>query len=278
MSLRLSPLLLASLGFFVFVAGALRTQEVAYYNDVLVGDRVVIGAPVLLSLYAGDRFLAANLEVMRLSATGMSGRGVDSGYLVRAQAVVSELNSCHEDNYYLANGLLTWGGAVSEGDEILRRAMVCRFWDGVPAFFYGVNRAFFDHDTVAAMKALEVAAQRWPENAAPLRKLAIMLKVESFADENLAMNYLQQQRDKAEDAKLRDLLGKRVIRLKGLIDLRAAQRHYESVHGKLESLQQLVSSGELKALPDDPLHLGYELRDGRIEMRRLRVAGVEGQP
>lgn len=61
-------------------------------------------------LYGGDRFLAADLELIRLSATGMDNGSTDAEYLIRAQRVVAELNPCHEDNYYLANGLLAWGG------------------------------------------------------------------------------------------------------------------------------------------------------------------------
>jgi hypothetical protein len=39
--------------------------------------------------------------------------------------VVVQLNPCHEDNYYQGNALLTWGGAVAEGNELLKRATDC---------------------------------------------------------------------------------------------------------------------------------------------------------
>ncbi len=231
-----------------------------------------------MALYGGDRFLAANLEVIRLAATGVSDGAADARYLVRAQRVVSELNPCHEDNYYLANGLLTWGGAVAEGNEILRRAIECRFWDGMPGFFYGINLSFFDRNADEAARVLEESATRWPENAAALRKLAVMLRVEKFSDERLALEYLTLQRDAAVDLQLREMLDRRVVRLQGLVDLRAAQHRYEVLHGPLGDLTQLVSSGELLAFPDDPLGLGYELREGRIELRKLKIAGLEEQP
>ena len=193
------------------------------------------------------------------------------------ERVVAQLNACHEDNYYLANGLLTWGGAVAEGNEVLRRAMNCRFWDGIPPFFYGVNLAFFEKDKTQAVQALELSAERWPENAVTLRRMAIMLRAEALADERLAVNYLMQQRDTTHDPKLREMLDKRVIRLQGLIDLRAAQRRYEEAHGPLQDFQQLVDSGEMAMLPQDPLRLGYELRDGRIEFRELKIPGMENQ-
>jgi len=246
--------------------------------SAFTADRVVIPAPLLVVLHGGDRFLAADLETMRLAATGLDDRGVDTDYLVRAQHEVARLNPCHEDNYYLANGLLTWGGAVEQGNTVLRAAVECRFWDEFPPFFYGINLSFFQHDNEEAARVLEIGAQRSTQNAAAMQKLAVMLRAEQFADERLALNYLILQRDSATDPKLRDMLDKRVIRLRGLIHLREAQRRYEANQGPLADLQQLIDQGVIAELPTDPLHLGYELRDGRIELKKLKIAGLEEQP
>lgn len=276
---RSVSLLLVVLGAAVFIGITfLRAQQLSPVKSQQVLDRVVISAPILLALYGGDRFLAANLEAMRLAATGMQGGQSDTNYLTRAQQVVAQLNACHEDNYYLANGLLTWGGAVREGDRVLRAAVQCRSWDYVPAFFYGINLAFFQHDIVEAQRVLELGAQRSPENAASLRKLAVMLRVEAYADEKLALGYLIRQRDAASAPKLRDMLDKRVFRLQGLVALREAQRRFEVEKGPLVRLEQLVESGVLPALPDDPLRLGYELLEGRIVLKKMKIAGIEDQP
>jgi hypothetical protein len=275
---RYAPLLLALLGFAAFAAIAFwRAQQPLSVEQPRVQDRVVIAAPILLALYGGDRFLAADLEAMRLAATGIDDGQSDTHYLIRAQQVVAQLNGCHEDNYYLANGLLTWGGAVSEGNQVLRAAVQCRTWDFVPAFFYGINLAFFQRDTAEAQRILELGAQRSPENAANLRKMVVMLQAETFADEKLALNYLTQQRDAASDPKLRDMLDKRVVRLQGLVTLREAQRRFEAKNAVLVSLEQLVEAGLLPALPDDPLRLGYELREGTIILKKLKIAGMEDQ-
>ncbi|WP_437269909.1 hypothetical protein ACRYHF_16370 [Stutzerimonas balearica] len=257
---------------------AWRAQQPAVLKPQFFGDRVVIPAPLLVALHGGDRFLAADIETMRLSATGMNDRGVNTGYLVRAQREVARLNPCHEDNYYLANGLLTWGGAVEQGNEVLRAAIKCRFWDEFPPFFYGINLSFFQHNNEEAARVFEIGARRSTQNAAAMLKLAVMLRAEQLANERLALNYLTQQRDSATDPKLRDMLNKRVIRLQGLIDLRAAQQRYEAAHGALSELEQLVTAGLLAELPIDPLRLGYELRNGRIELKKLKIAGLEEQP
>lgn len=272
-------LLLAVAAFALFAAiAAWRAQQPVVLTPELYVDRVVIPAPLLVALHGGDRFLAADLETMRLSATGMDDRGVDTGYLVRAQREVARLNACHEDNYYLANGLLTWGGAVEQGNDVLRAAVECRFWDEFPPFFYGINLSFFQRDNEEAARVLEIGAQRSTQNAAAMQRLAIMLRAEQFADERLALNYLIQQRDSSTDPKLKDMLDKRVIRLQGLLDLREAQRRFEPDHGPLASLEQLVEAGIIDSLPIDPLRLGYELRDGHIELKKLKIAGLEEQP
>lgn len=274
-----TSLLLGIVAFALFaVIAAWRAQQPVLLTPQLSADRVVIPAPLLIVLHGGDRFLAADLETTRLSATGMDDRGVDTGYLVRAQREVARLNPCHEDNYYLANGLLTWGGAVEQGNEVLRAAVDCRFWDEFPPFFYGINLSFFLRDNEEAARVLEIGAQRSIHNAAAMQKLAVMLRAEQFADERLALNYLTQQRDSATDPKLRDMLDKRVIRLQGLIYLRQAQRRYEADQGPLADLQQLIGQGIIAELPTDPLRLGYELRNGRIELKKLKIAGLEEQP
>ncbi|MHB0818984.1 hypothetical protein ACYCFK_11955 [Stutzerimonas stutzeri] len=274
-----TPLFLGLVAFGLFAAiAAWRAQQPVLLTPQLFADRVVIPAPLLIALHGGDRFLAADLETMRLSATGVDDRGVDTGYLVRAQREVARLNPCHEDNYYLANGLLTWGGAVEQGNEVLRAAVECRFWDEFPPFFYGINLSFFQRDNEEAARVLEIGAQRATHNAAGMLKMAVMLRAEQFADERLALNYLIQQRDSSTDPKLKDMLDKRVIRLQGLIDLREAQRRFEPEHGPLANLEQLVEAGIINTLPIDPLRLGYELRDGHIELKKLKIAGLEEQP
>lgn len=271
--------MLVLLGFFLFFAASQLRSQTPEESVPVIEDRVVIAAPVLLGLFGGDRFLAANLEAMRLAATGVELGRSDTSYLVRAQQEVARLNPCHEDNYYLANGLLTWGGADREGTEVLRQAMECRFWDELPAFFYGFNQAFFNKDIVEAVRALELAAHRATDNAAGFYKLSAVLQAESFTDEKLALDYLIQQRDAArDDPKLHQMLDKRVVRLRGLVILREVQRRFESKYGSLQRLEQLVEHDLLSALPEDPLRLGYELRDGRIELRKLKIAGMEEQP
>lgn len=271
-----SSLLIALVSFGLFVATWTNRLPLGSAAPVEVQDRVVISAPMQLLLAGGDRFLAANFETMRAVSAGSDAGQGSVEFRARAHRVVAELNACHEDNYYLGNAVLTWGGAVVEGNDLLRRAMECRTWDEVPAFFYGFNQFFFFRDIAEARRSLEIAANRSVVNAAAFRKLAIMIAAGEFEDEAAALEYLRRERDEARDPKLRNMLDKRVQRLAGLLGLREAQRRYEVRFGRrLNDPSALVETGFLKAIPSDPLGLGYEFEDGQFRMRELRVAGME---
>ena len=226
---------------------------------------------------AGDRFLAADLETIRLSATGISITGqTDAHYLIRAHKVVSQLNPCHENNYYFANALLSWGGAVEEGGVILQRATECRFWDELPPFLYGFNQYFFNKNIPEAQQALEIAAQRAGDYAAGYRKLAVMIEAEQLDDARMAREFLVQERNNTHDPKLKAMLDKRVQRLDGLLILRDAQRTYEARTGKaLRQPGDLIDAGILDKFPLDPMKWGYEFKNGRFELKQIKVRGVE---
>jgi len=247
--------------------------------EVAANARVVISAPVQILLTGGDRLLAADLEAIRLAATG--GAEVvadtdDATYRLRGHHVVAQLNPCHEDNYYVGNALLSWGGAPDEGNELLKRASDCRTWDEYPPFFYGFNEWFFNRNPDAAQKAFNIAAERATENAATFRRIAILIEADKYNDERAALNYLRGQQDGASDPRLRDMLGQRVARLEGLLVLRDAQRRYEELFGKpLTSPSGLIEAGVLAAFPPDPLKIGYTFENGKFNLRKLKIAGME---
>lgn len=244
-----------------------------------VSDRVVISAPVQLVLAGGDPFLAANFEAIRLAATSDAAAAEgsdDAAFRMRAHRVVAQLNPCHEDNYYVGNALLAWGGAPSEGSDLLKRAMDCRIWDEVPAFFYGFNQYFFLHDARGARASLEMAADRATHNATAFRRFGIMIEAGEIKDDTVALDFLQRERTQTADPKLQGMLDKRIARLQGLITLRAAQQRYEARFGQpLTNPQALIDSGELEAFPNDPLRIGYEFADGRFRLKELKIAGLE---
>lgn len=273
---------LAVLAFAVFGGLLWWRGPLQYAPQPEVADRVVISAPVQVLLAGGDRFLASNLEVMRVMATAEdSGQDAEAEalYRIRAHQVASELNPCQEDNYYVANAMLTWGGAPSEGLDVLKRATDCRFWDEFPPFFLGFNEWFFNRDAKLARDYFELAADRSTDNAAAMRRMGIMIEAGEFADDRAALAFLEQEIQQAKDDKLREMLEKRLLRLQGLIALREAQTQYEAEQGTpLTEPRALIDKGYLADFPTDPLRLGYEFEDGHFRFREMKVPGMESRP
>lgn len=257
----------SALGFF-WLTGSL--QETDTIQEQERPPEIVMSGSTQMLLYGGDRFLAANIESIRAAAAVTTSGSQD--FRLRAHAAVSQLNPCHEDNYWIGNASLSWGGAEVQGFELLSRAMRCRYWDEWPAFFYGFNQHFFQHDVNEARRALELAAQRSSQNAAAFRNFSIMLAAGEIDDTRMALEMLQNERDKAKDPKLREMLDKRVKRLSGLLVLRDAQTAFEKRYGRPPNEpQELLDSGLLKGFPDDPLRLGYEFRDNTFHLRQMTV-------
>lgn len=271
------PLLLAVIFAALFiVTGAMPGKSENKPVTPDISAQVVIAAPVQVLLFGGDRYLAADFEAIRAAALGIEGTHVRTNYRLRSHNAVSELNPCHEDNYYQGNAILTWGGMEKQGNLLLKRATECRFWDELPPFFYGFNQYFFYRNIKEAQKYLEIAAKRSSKNSASLRKLVIMIAVEQIDDTQMAVNFLREQTEKTTDHKLRQLLEKRLQRLQGLLALRQAQKKYEARYGKpLKNPGMLLNSGILEQFPQDPLGLGYEFKEGVFRLRSMKIAGME---
>ncbi|HIP07514.1 MAG TPA: hypothetical protein EYG66_06605 [Mariprofundaceae bacterium] len=231
---------------------------------------ITLSAPVLVFAFAGDRFLAANVEAVR-AAANMTTLNTQV-FRLRAHKTASLLNPCHEDNYWFGNASLSWGGSVDQGLELLRNATHCRIWDEWPPFFYAFNQNFFRQDVEEAQRALEVAAQRSAINAASFRTYATMLGLDRVKNTNKALKILQYERDQARDADLKRMLSDRVVRLEGLLILLAAQDAYEEKFGhRLDDPYALLKQGFLEKIPEDPLNIGYEFRDHMFHLKQIRV-------
>jgi hypothetical protein len=231
---------------------------------------VVISEPVQVLLFAGDRFLAADIEAIRAVASSTDPHTHD--FTLRAHLAASRLNPCHEDNYWVGNASLSWGGSLSEGFELLRNATQCRFWDEWPPFFYGFNQNFFYDNVKEAQHALKIAAQRSPENAPFITTFSTMLAVGKIADTRMAIKMLEAERDKAKRKQLRDMLNMRVVRLKGLLTLRIAQDTYRKrFHKQLQNPQDLLTTGILDKFPEDPVKVGYEFKNHAFHLKQAQI-------
>jgi len=231
---------------------------------------IVLVAAAQVLMYAGDRFLAANIETIRASAEMTS---IDSEeFRLRSHKVASLLNPCHEDNYWFANSSLSWGGAVSQGMDVLQYASQCRFWDEWPPFFFAFNENFFYQDSVEAQRVLKIAAERSNDNKAAFLTYATMLSLDHVKNAQVALRLLETELKQARSKDHERILSDRIERLKGLLSLREAQVRYEEKFGrKLEQPDDLIKSGIIDSPPKDPLRLGYEFREQMFQLKQLRV-------
>lgn len=246
----------------------LQNRQVSAYQEK--SAVIAISAPVQAILYGGDRFLAANIEAIRAAASSTAADA--HGFRLRAHLEVSRLNPCHEDNYWIGNASLSWGGAEEQGLQLLKNAIRCRYWDEWPAFFYGFNQYFFHKKTAEARWAINLAAQRSRDNSAAFRNFSIMLAAGDVDDTRMALEMIEQERDQASDPKLKGMLDKRAIRLQGLLLLRDAQAQYERKFQRaLAAPADLISSEIIEAFPDDPLGIGYNFDGQTFHLHQLDI-------
>lgn len=261
--LRVLPVVVTAWALFALASLQLRDAPRLDAQDVL---RVRLPLPVQLVYAGGDPYLAANLNVFR---SLMVDARITEGetYRVQGQLQVdaSFFNPRHEDNYYVGSAILPWNGQVEAAQQMLLRAAQSRDWDMWPAFFYAFNAMYFEGDMARAGYWAEVAARRDAVNASALRAMAAKW-YERGDDPQIALNLLKAMHEQSRDDNFRALLQARMARLQGLLVLRRAADAYRAEHGEAPAeLAGLVGYGGLKALPQDPLQLGYTL-------------SVEGQP
>lgn len=235
---------------------------------------IVLPPTIQVLLYGGERFLAGNIEAVRALHSFGANRKDEHEFRMRSHIAASRLHPCSEDNYWIGNANLSWGGNAQAGLELLLNARNCRFWDEWPAFFYGFNQYFFNQNMSAAQESLNLAAERArdEQNAIFFKTFAIVLASKEKKDTRLALQLLKTERDQATDKRLRANIETRIQRLEGLLTLRDAQEEFEArFNSTLKHPQELISSGILKNIPVDPLGIGYEFREQTFHLRQLRI-------
>jgi hypothetical protein len=260
--------------YLLFIFGA---RQFSPTHAEAVPGSVVIPPTLQTVLYFGDPYFAANVEAIRVLATGGPVEGIAEDYFDRLQLTVALLNPCHEDNYYVANSIMPWAGSVDAANAILLGATDCRYWDEVPPFFLAYNLNFFKREHLKARDTVFEAARRATDNRAGFQRMGIFYEAETYPDVRQAQTFLIAQRDQARDPKLKQVLDTRIGRLAGLIVLQDAQATYEKRVGHaLRAPAELIAAGVLKQYPIDPVRLGYVFEDGHFELKQVKFRGMEG--
>ncbi len=262
--------LVALLTATVFVATSEQLKS-APRQSVSVEMQVALPLFVQVFMAMGDRYLAANIASIRALVVATDRmRPEEFKILAKVQEDVSWLNPAHEDNYYIAFAILAQYGEVDAAQTILARASRVRFFDYQPAFFYGFNQWYYKHDPAGAAAWMREAAKKLPDPDQQLTMQNMAARwVDKAQDTELAIRVVEAMAKEARRKDFRVYLETRVVRLRQLQQLRTAAVTYRERFGKpLPNLQELVTSGILPALPQDPFGFGFGFNpQGEIVLR-----------
>lgn len=230
---------------------------------------VTFPAAIQLFMAGGDRYLAANIAVMRAMMLAPKETDKSAPALARLHQDAALFNPAHEDNYYIAEATLPWAGQGVAANMVLWKAFSARPYDFYPAFLLGFNSMYFDKDFHRAGELYALAAGRMPDPQQKEALLALSARIYEKGDNpDVAIAVIKVMQQGARNPQLKEYFQLRIQRLELLKQLRSAEQEYIKRFGRsLTKLDELVSSGVLKELPEDPLGVGFEIRHGKPALR-----------
>lgn len=268
----------------LLAAGALftlATDRLSSHPRAIPPSEMLVELPdfVQVALLGGDRYLAANVVVLRtlLNRTDTDVRDQYAAQ-ARAQMDAARFNPRHEDNYYLAAALLSWSDHVPEAEFVLQRAAETRPFDMLPAFFLAFDYYHFDHERALGARWMAEASRRADSEANRISLTRIASRwAERGDDPREALGLVRMLIAQARYGALRQYLQARAMRLEGLIALQGADREYRRRFGKpATTLNDYLSARLLAQLPQDPLGMGYGLDEHGVP--RLNLPPAPGTP
>lgn len=231
---------------------------------------VAIAPPVQVMLAGGDRYLAANMNTVRLIVLNVLELDKrDYPILAKVHKDVAFLHPCQEDNYYIGQAFLPWIGELDAADEVLTAAMRCRSWDVTPGYFLAFNAFYFHKDYTRAGQLFAEIAPRGDDGQRDHLLYMASKFYEKGEDLEFAAAVIRNLEKSAVNKQLKLFLEARARRVEVLASLRNAAAAYSRQAGRpVRDLQELVSAGFLDRIPDDPLGKGYDIGgNGVIQLR-----------
>ncbi|MDY6825202.1 MAG: hypothetical protein SWH68_15640 [Thermodesulfobacteriota bacterium] len=167
---------------------------------------------------------------------------------------------------YYIQAYLVWHGKNYEEDiELLKISKNHRTWDWLPAFFIGFDYHYFLRDNLKAATYLMEASKK-PGASPFLANLAARLSQRGGQTE-AAIAFLKSMRLQTKDDKVKEQFDKRIRALEGVKLLEKGIAQYKAkFNHHPQSLDDLVTSGILSGLPENPYKKPFVLEDdGGIE-------------
>ena len=168
------------------------------------------------------------------------------------------LDPAFGQTFIVAQGWLPWdANMVAETQDILQTAAAHRPWDWQPLHFQGFNTYYFLNQPGKAGRLFLEAAK--VPNAPPFLPILGARLAQKGGETQTAILLMKSMLvDKTEsDPSYADIVD-RLHALEGVLVLEKAVARYRETFGKIpDDIADLVSSGILPALPENPYHLSY---------------------
>ena len=204
--------------------------------------------------FAGDYFTFKAIIYYGSKAQRMfKGQRVDVEYynLYKTLETSVILNPYHEDTYYFAQAIFTWGlGRIKEVNSILKYVFKYRYWDYQLPFFLGFNYGYFLKDYVKAAEFFKKAAEL---SGIPFYATLSSRYFYKGKRVELGIIFLRHLIKNTNKPEIKAVYEIRLKALEAIYKLEKAVKQYQKKFGHIpRNLNELVRVGILKKIPKDP--------------------------
>lgn len=224
--------------------------------------------PVVMQAVAGE-FKGLAADFLLLEAAAFLGErwettqeDWDAIHALFAQS--QSLDPYFKQTYYYTQAYLVWEAKrYQEAIDLLEIAKKHRPWDWYPGYYIGFDYFYFLKDNLKASNAL-MEASRIP-NAPPLLATLGARLAQKAGQAQTAIAFLQTMYEESEDENTRKILSLRIKALAGVLVLeKGIEKFKENFDRSPNRLEELVTAGILKELPQNPYKKPYTYEDGII--------------
>lgn len=225
-------------------------------------------SPALLEIGAGE-FKGLLADYLLLKASIFLGGRYETTDSDREAVYTLFRQSLALDPYffqtcYYIQGYLPWEGKMPQkAIELLEICKQHRYWDWTPCFFIGFDYLYFLNDNLAASGYL-MEASKLPDAPLLLGMLGARLAQKGGQTET-AIVFLKTMYETADNEDTKKQIGSRIEALTGVLVLEKGIEHFKEKFGRSPNrLEELVTAGILKELPQNPYKKPYSYEDGQI--------------
>lgn len=279
MRISTGSLLRLLLGGCLFVGFGLANRALLDQPRPRLDAEIEVGLPIPAQILVagGDRYLAATLGTVRVLVADTQKMTPEEFALQgRLQSDVAWLNPANEDNIYIAAAILPWNSQLDAAQYVLKRASDARPFDWQPPFYVAFNEYFFVKNPIEAARWLKRAGDhsQFEDEKLDFQQIAALWAAKA-PDLHVAIRVHRELIQSTKHREFAVFLERRIVRLENLLSIDDAQSNFRAENGRGASqIEELVRSGVLLAVPEDPLGMTYVLSaDGRAAV----VPRVDGK-